>query len=65
MPIFAAALVEIVLNQRRNLLAALAQRWDFETDHIQAIEQVFAELALCDQLLEIGVGRRDDAHIDR
>ena len=33
--------------------------------HVQAVEQIAAERARVDRRLEIGVGRRDEAHVDR
>ena len=50
--------------QVRDLLAPLAQRRHVDADHAQPVEQILAELAFAHALLEIGVGRRDDAHVD-
>ena len=43
--------------------AALAQRRHDDRDHVEAEEQILAELAALDRLLEILVGRRDHAHV--
>ena len=50
--------------QVRDLLAAIAQRRHVDADHAQAVEQILAELAVGDALLEIGVGRGDDPDVD-
>ena len=48
----------------RNLLAPLAQRRHVDADHAQPVVEILAELAFGDALLEVGVGRRDHAHVD-
>ncbi len=48
----------------RNILLALAQRRHKERHDIEAIKEVFAEVALGDLLFEILVGRGDEAHVD-
>ncbi len=53
-----------MLDQRRNLLAPLAQRRQPQADDVEAVEEVLAEAALGDERLEVGVGRGDDAHVD-
>ena len=60
----AAELVEIVLDEQRNLLAALAQRRHVEADDVEAVEEVFAKAAVGDELFEVGVGGGDDADVD-
>ena len=52
-----------VVDQQRNVLAALAQRRHDDVNHVEAEEQILAEEALRDQLPEIPVGGRDDAHV--
>ena len=47
-----------------HVAAALAQRRDADRDRVHAVEQVVAERALRDLLLQAGVGRRDDPHVD-
>ena len=47
-----------------NLLAPIAQRRHVDPDHAQAVEEILAELAVGHALLEVGVGRRDDADVD-
>ena len=49
----------------RNLLAPLAQRRHVNPDHAEPVVEILAELSLGDPLLEIGVGRREHAHVDR
>ena len=50
-------------TSKRNVLLALAQGRDKERDHVEAIEEIFAEVALGDFLFEIFVGGGDEAHI--
>ena len=51
-------------DQWLNLLPALAQRRDPEPDHVQPIEEVFAEPPFGYQRLDGHVGRRDDPDVD-
>ena len=48
----------------RDVLAPLAQRGHADRHDAQAIEEILAELAVGDQLVETAVGRRDDADRD-
>ena len=53
-----------VVGQQQRVAAAVAQRRNAHRDGVHAVEQVAAERALVDLLLEARVGRGDDAHID-
>ena len=53
-----------MLDQRRDLLAPFAQRRHRQAHDVQAVEEVLAEPPLVDHLLEVGVGRGDDADVD-
>src|SRR5438105_2689162 len=55
---------EEMLGQARNILPALAQRRERDRNYVEAIEEVLAELALVDHLLEIAVGGSDDPDVD-
>src|SRR5271169_2926129 len=48
----------------RHILAAHPQRWDRQRQHVQAIEQVFAEMAAFDAVEQFSVGCRNDTHVD-
>ena len=63
----AQALARLAQEKRaqvRDLLAPIAQRRHVDADDAQAVEQILAELAVGDALLEIGVGRGHDADVD-
>ena len=51
-------------HQQRNIFLTLPQRGEIDGDDIQAIVEIVAELSFLDQLLEIHVGGRDDAHVN-
>ena len=53
-----------VLDEQRDVPAPLAQRRHAHRHDLQAEEQVLAEAARGDLVLEIAVGRGDDAHVD-
>ncbi len=59
-----AVLLEVVLNEERNLFAAFAQGWHGQPDDVEAIEEILAEASLAHHLLEVGVGGSDDADVD-
>src|SRR6185436_21086823 len=59
----ARALLQEEARQRRDVFLALAQRRQAQADDVEAMEQVLAERARLDPLLEILVRRRDDANV--
>ena len=52
-------------GEHRNVLGALAERGNVKGNHVQAVEQIFAECVASDFLFEFLVGGGDDAHIHR
>jgi hypothetical protein len=63
-PYCCAELLQEFLDQQRNVFLAVAQRRHEERDHVEAVEEVFAEVAAGDLLFEVLVGGGDDAHVD-
>src|SRR6266542_2606464 len=59
-----AVLREEVLDERGDVLLAIAERRHVDVDHVEAVVEVVAELPLFDLPLEILVGRADDPDID-
>ena len=57
-------LLEEVHGQQRDVLGAVAERGQVDPDHVQAVEQVGAEPALLDLLLQDLVAGRDDPDLD-
>ena len=53
-----------MIDQRRNVFAALAQRRQLDVKDVETIEEVGAELPFLDEQLEVLVGGGDDAEID-
>ena len=51
-------------HEERDVLAATPERRHLDRHDAEAIEEVLAELARGDRLLEGPVGRGDDAHVD-
>src|SRR4030067_1547525 len=56
-----------MFHERRYLLRAISKRRHVDSDDLQAVEQVFSELAVLDQLFELLVSRGDqpDVHFYR
>ena len=52
-----------MIGQLGNILPPVAQRRHEEGNHVQPVEEIFAEIAALDLFLQILVGRRHDAHI--
>ena len=50
-------------HERANVLAAIAQRRHLDLSDVDAVEQVLAERALGDHVLQVAVGRGDDADV--
>ena len=52
------------LGQRRNIFAALAQRWQHDRHRIQAIEQIVAKAPGFDFFVNLAVAGRDHSHVN-
>ena len=55
---------ELMLDERADVLGPLAQRGHADVHHVEAVHQVFAELAGRDGGHDVLVGGRDHAHVD-
>ena len=64
LPFSAAYLRRKCAGEQRDVGRALAQRRHLEGDDVEPVVEVLAELPLRDHLLEVAVGRRDDADVD-
>lgn len=53
-----------VLGQRQDIAAALAQRRQLDGRHVQAVEQVLAEVSGDHRVSQVDVGRRHQPHVD-
>ena len=62
--VVAAEEIGEVPDQRRNVVAPIAQRRHANRDDAQAEVEILAERPLLDLLLEVLVRRRDDPHVD-
>ena len=58
-----AVVVQEVLHQQRDVVAPLAQRRQVDREHVEPVEQVFAETPLAHGLAEVFVGRGHHAHV--
>jgi hypothetical protein len=54
-----------MLGQRQHVAGAFAQGFEGQHDHLQTVEQVFAEASGAHGLGQVDVGGRDQAHVDR
>ena len=62
--VFFGVELEEMRGEQRDILLAVAQRRQVERDDVEAVEEVFAEAALFDGLLQVDVGGGDDADVD-
>src|SRR5262245_23132445 len=53
-----------MLGQQWNIVGPLAQRWQMKGDDVETIIEIAAEIARLDLVVEVAVGRRDDARVD-
>src|SRR3546814_10758350 len=58
-------LVEEIGEGLRNIGAALAQRRNPQLHDMEAVIKILAEIAARDGIAKVGLGRRDDAQVDR
>src|SRR5262245_7024770 len=59
-----ARALEEVARDLNHVVAARAQRRDFDREDAQAIEQVLTKATIGDGLLEIAIRRGDDSNVD-
>ena len=57
-------MIDVVVDDGRNLRAPLAQGWHAQANHVQAIVKVFAETPLRDHLFKVCVSCGDDPHVN-
>src|SRR5262249_54557048 len=62
--LLAAQLLQEVLHEERNVLAALAERRQPHGDDVEAVEEILAERAVRDHLRELRKRGRGDSHVD-
>src|SRR5215470_7305007 len=53
-----------VMREDGDVLDALAERGEGDGEGIEAVEEVLAEFPRSERLLEMTIGRRDDAHVN-
>ena len=63
-PISAGEFRQEKVGQRGNVLRVFAQRGDVKGNHVQAVEEVFAEVSLLNFVFQVLVGGGNDANID-
>ena len=66
--VFSGALgepLDEMLGQQQRVRAATAERWDFQLDYIDAEQQVFPKTSFLNRRLQVPIGRRQQAHVDR
>lgn len=56
-----AEVAQVVVEQGVDVLGPLAQRRHDDAHHAQAVVQIFPEYALAHRLLQVAMGRGDDA----
>ena len=61
--VLARELLEEVIDEQQHIRLALAQRRNEQGEDVQAVVEILAERAGRDRLLEILVGRRNQAHV--
>ena len=52
-----------VIDEEGNVLASFTEAWELEPNDVDAVEKIFAERAVLDQLREIPMGRDHDADV--
>ena len=51
-------------DEQRDVVLAIAQRRQLDRDHVEAVEEILAELPFLHHLPQVDVGRGDDADVD-
>ena len=53
-----------MLDERGDVVAPLAQRGQAQRDDVEAVVEIFTELALGDQLVDVAMGRGHEPHVE-
>jgi len=53
-----------VQQQLVDVIATRTQRWHFDTNHVKAMQEIFAKQPLCDPRFQSLVRGSDDSHLD-
>ena len=53
-----------MVGDRGNVFLPVAERRNADRKHVEPVEEILAEPALADELLEASVRRGDDSHVD-
>src|SRR5687768_13127732 len=56
--------IDVVIDDSRNLRTTLAKRRHTQTDNVQAVIEILAKTTLRDHIFKIGIRCRDDAHVN-
>ena len=56
--------IDVELGEKRDVLAVIAQRRQRDRQNVEAVKQVAAETPFCDFLVQLPVGRGNDADVD-
>ncbi len=62
--VLVAVFLEKVLDQKRDVLFALAQRRNVHVDDVQPVVEILPEQTVVDELFKIAVGGGDDTNVD-
>src|SRR5579863_6101518 len=60
----AAKFLDEVADEERNVLGALAKRWDVNGKDVEAVEEIAAEGAVSDKFRKVLMGRSDNANVN-
>ena len=59
-----AIFLDEVMHEQRDVLGPLAQRRQVQREHVDAVIEILAKPAACNELLELAIGRGDDPDVD-
>src|SRR5436309_3486012 len=57
-------LLQEIIDQNRNVLTPLAQRWHIDRQHVNAIVKIVTETTVRHHRPQIAIGGRDHAHVN-
>src|SRR5258708_22344383 len=55
--------IDKIIYEQRNILFAIAQRWQLDGENVEPVVKITAKGAVCDSYLQITIRRRDNADV--
>ena len=60
---FPGVAIDEIFHEHRDVVLALAERWNLDGEHVDAVKEVSAKRTCCDRGFQVTIGSSDHAHV--